>query len=126
MRLRFVLLLAIFLIPAMQPTTAAPGERFFPETGWSVGGRLLSFWEANGGLPVFGLPLGPAEQTTTAEGAYTAQIFERERLELHPEQQPPYDVLLGRLGDELLRQAGPDWRAEGAGQHLAGPCQQFA
>jgi glucose/arabinose dehydrogenase len=36
------------------------------------------------------------------------QWFERARFELHPENQPPYDVLLGLLGNELRgRPAGP-------------------
>ena len=124
LRVAFCTLIAILAL-AMRTTTAAPGERLFPETGWRVGGRLLSFWETSGGLPVFGLPLGPAAPARTPDGSYIAQVFERERLELHPELQAPYDVLLGRLGDELLRRAGRDWRAEGEGQQLAGACQHF-
>src|SRR6185312_3481737 len=33
---------------------------------------------------------------------------ERNRFELHPEKSRPYDVLLGRLGDERLQQLGRD------------------
>src|SRR3712207_7114943 len=36
----------------------------------------------------------------TPEGRFTVQYFERQRFELHPEKPRPYDVLLGRLGDE--------------------------
>jgi micrococcal nuclease len=32
---------------------------------------------------------------------YTVQYFERARFELHPENQPPFNVLLGLLGNEL-------------------------
>jgi hypothetical protein len=32
---------------------------------------------------------------------YTVQWFERARFELHPENKPPYNVLLGLLGNEL-------------------------
>jgi uncharacterized protein YkwD len=32
----------------------------------------------------------------------SVQWFERRRMELHPENAPPYDVLLGLLGNELL------------------------
>ena len=43
----------------------------------------------------------------------TTQNLERERIEYHPENQDtPYTVLLGRLGDELLRAQGRDWRTE--------------
>ncbi len=126
MRSGAVLLLVAVLLVAVRPADAAPEERLFPETGWRVGGRLLSFWDASGGLPVFGLPLGAAATTTTPEGGYLAQLFERERLELHSNLQPPYDVLLGRLGDELLRRQGRDWRAEGEGQPLPGACRTFA
>ena len=118
------LIFTLFLIS--KPLAAVPGDRLFPETGWRVGGRLLEFWDAGGGLPVFGLPLGPAANAATAEGTFAAQSFERERLELHPEQKAPYDVLLGRLGDELLRRAGRNWRDENVGQPLPGTCQQFA
>ncbi len=120
-------ILTLFLIFSLAPRPAmADDERLFPETGWRVGGRLLSFWDASGGLPVFGLPLGAAAATTTAEGTFPAQIFERERLELHTEFKAPYDVLLGRLGDELLRRAGRDWRQESQGQPLPGACREFA
>jgi Cu-Zn family superoxide dismutase len=41
------------------------------------------------------------EQTEMVEGKeFTVQWFERGRFELHPENQPPYTVLLGRLGAE--------------------------
>jgi hypothetical protein len=36
--------------------------------------------------------------------------FERNRLELHGENAPPYDVLLGRLGADALQRADRNWR----------------
>lgn len=78
-------------------TSAQTGSRFFPETGHTVSGRLLEFWQNNGGLPVFGYPL--TEQFS--ENGLQVQYFERQRLELHPELTRPYDVLLGRLGAQL-------------------------
>ena len=123
-RLACVFLLAVLVLPA-RSLAVEHGGRLFPETGWRVRGRLLSFWEQSGGLPVFGLPLGPERETKTPEGSYIAQLFERERLELHPELEPPYDVLLGRLGDELLRRQGRDWRTEGDGAPPTGTCRRF-
>ena len=105
---------------------AAPDGRLFGETGWRVGGRLLAYWEQNGALPVFGLPLSPQRQEATPEGRFEAQWFERERLELNPETAAPFDVLLGRLGDELLRKQGRDWRSESSGEQLPGDCRSFA
>lgn len=104
----------------------APSDRLFAQTGWRVAGRLLEYWDQNGGLPVFGLPLGPQRTDTMPEGRFKAQMFERERLEVRPENRAPYDVLLGRLGDELLRKAGRDWRSENAGEIMPGPCRRFA
>jgi hypothetical protein len=46
----------------------------------------------------------------TVDGAKViAQRFERNRLELHPTNNRPYDVLLGRLGADRLGQQGRDW-----------------
>jgi hypothetical protein len=106
---------------------AASGEcQSFPETGHQVCGRLLSYWRENGGLPVFGYPIGP-QQTVTIEGRpYQAQEFERNRLELHPENARPYDVLLGRLGDEVLRRQGRDWQRFGKVAGAPGGCLHFA
>jgi len=102
---------------------AAPADRLFPETGWRVGGQLLAFWEAGGGLPVFGLPLGPEQ--ISASGLRVQQ-FERARLELHPEHAAPYTVELGRQGADLLARAGRDWRHETRTSALTGQCSAFA
>ena len=80
---------------------AQQDERCFPETGACISGRIREFWEQNGGLAVFGLPLAPQQEETLEGQALQAQWFERARLELHPENARPYDVLLGRLGVDL-------------------------
>jgi glucose/arabinose dehydrogenase len=90
--------------------TPARAQRF-SETGYSLDGRFAAFWRENGGLPVFGFPISDQAPRRGAEGLYTSQWLERERFELHPEQTAPYDVLLGRLGDEALRRQGRDWRS---------------
>src|SRR5262249_61554574 len=41
--------------------------------------------------------------------SFQVQWFEGNRLELHPENQPPYDVLLGRLGGDRLPRPGRGW-----------------
>jgi len=122
--MRFLLLI-LALLPLLLPQPQSSEGRLFAETGWRVGGRLLEFWEGNGGLPIFGLPTTPQRRQATPEGGFEAQWFERNRLELHAANAAPYDVLLGRLGDELLRKAGRDWRAEAGGEALPGQCRVF-
>lgn len=85
--------------------------RFFAETGQTVQGRLLDYWEQNGAVSILGLPLSPAWVKDGANGTRsTVQWFERARLELHPQNAPPYDVLVGLLGVEILAARGIDWR----------------
>jgi hypothetical protein len=82
--------------------------RSFPETGQSLRDPFLRYWEANGGLAIFGFPIGPEQLAPGA--SYRAQWFERNRFEYHPENRPPYDVQLGLLGVESLARRGVDWR----------------
>ena len=74
--------------------------------------RFRQYWEQNGGLAVFGYPITAAANEVNRDTGqtYLTQWFERNRFELHRENRPPYDVLLGRLGDDRLRQQGRDWR----------------
>lgn len=119
-----LLLLFTVLVPTARPAFAA--ERTFPETQQTVSGTLLDFWNTNGGLDVLGLPISDQRSERTDVGRFTVQHFERERLELHPENAAPYNVLLGRLGDDLLRRQGRDWRNEpNQGNPLGGQCQRF-
>ncbi|NJP05083.1 MAG: cellulase family glycosylhydrolase [Chloroflexaceae bacterium] len=103
-----LMLVSLTLVPAA-PAQAEP--RCFPEAAPvivdCIDGRLRTFWEEQGGLPVFGYPLSPAREQETDNGTITVQLFERARLEVHPENAPPYDVLLGRLGADDLAQRQP-------------------
>src|SRR5258706_2583900 len=100
------LILLVVLVPIAQAQT---DQRCFPETGQCISGRIRQFWEQNGGLAVFGLPTSPQQDTQVEGKTVQAQAFERNRLELHPANQRPYDVLLGRLGIDRLQQQGRDW-----------------
>jgi thermitase len=114
-------------IPAFDPVPNPnqPDVAYFPETQHTLSGEFKRFWEQNGGLQVFGFPISQEFQETTAEGTYTVQYFERNRFEFHPENAPPYNVLLGRLSDVQLRRQGRDWFTFPKGQETPG-CQFFA
>lgn len=61
-----------------QPETPRPDARFFPETSRNVSASFAEFWQVNGGLPVFGLPLSAEQQTLDERGApVIQQTFER-------------------------------------------------
>ena len=91
---------------APAPETPAPGPpepmeqtRYFPETGYHLGGGFRAYWEAYGDEAVwlFGYPIS----NELNENGLTVQYFERVRFEWHPGVAPArYDVLLGRLGAE--------------------------
>jgi len=92
------------------PTAPRPGQAFFPETGHTVAPDFLAYWEANGGLAQFGYPLAEEFAQQLEDGqTYTVQYFERARFERHPENQPPYDILLGQFGRRILSEN--DWLA---------------
>lgn len=99
--LLFLILLPFFSfaqvsVRAQENTTS----RLFAETGRTVGGKLLAYWNEHGGLPAQGLPISEQmqEKSETDGRFYTVQYFERAVLELHPENTAPYDVLPSLLG----------------------------
>ncbi len=106
--MRLLVLLILITVTFLPPAFAQ--AQTFPETGYRLDGRFAQFWNANGGLAVFGLPISDQRPERGGEGVFTVQWLERERFELHPENAPPYDVLLGRLGAEALERQGRDWR----------------
>ncbi|MGN6810199.1 MAG: hypothetical protein ACTHMP_04945, partial [Thermomicrobiales bacterium] len=72
----------------------------FNETGQTVCGVFLAYWQAHGGLAQQGYPLtGTFQERSVVDGqTYIVQYFERAVFEYHPANQPPYDVLLTLLG----------------------------
>ena len=107
-RLISLLLVLGVLVSGLQapPVGAATVERCFAESNYCIQGRFLAYWEANGGLDRNGFPVSAERQETLEDGnTYTVQYFERLRLEYHPENPPPYDVLLGQFGRRMLSAA---------------------
>jgi lipoprotein-anchoring transpeptidase ErfK/SrfK len=78
-------------------------RRFFSETGHFLAYGFKSYWEQNGGLYIFGLPISEEFSETGADGVtHTVQYFERARFEYHPEfAGTRYAVELGRIGDAI-------------------------
>jgi hypothetical protein len=83
------------------PGGPSPDRLYFDETGHALAGGFKTFWEQNGGLPVFGFPLTIEFDELNGETQrwFTVQYLERQRFEYHPENAgTPYETLLGRLG----------------------------
>ena len=104
---------------------AQAGQQCFAQTGLCIAGRIGQFWQENGGMEVFGYPTSDQHQEVIENRPVQVQWFERNRLELHPENARPYDVLLGRLGVDRLGQQGRtvDSFAKAA---VAANCEVFA
>ena len=85
--------------PVVTPTPPVD-SRFFAETGQTVRGLFLQYWETHGGLAQQGFPITEEiqEKSDTDGKTYTMQYFERAVFEHHPENQPPFNVLLSLLG----------------------------
>jgi sugar lactone lactonase YvrE len=89
------------------PVTSA-NSRYFSETKHTVSDKFLTYWNNNGGLPVFGYPITEAQNEVDPETGkvFLTQWFERNRFELHPENAgTKYEVELGLLGKDLRREA---------------------
>jgi len=99
-------------------TTPAPaplhvpgvGSRVFPETSKTLIGLFLQYWNNNGGLPQQGYPISEVirEVSDLDKKPYTVQYFERAVFEYHPENQPPFDVLLSQLGTFQYKKKYPN------------------
>lgn len=63
------------------PFKSTRTRAYFPATGHSLGGGFYTYWQQNGGVALFGLPLSEEYK----ENGLTVQWFERARFEYHPE-----------------------------------------
>jgi spore germination protein YaaH len=90
-------------------TEPKAGSQFFPESGHNAGGVFLDYWNRHGGLMSCGYPISEEMVEINPEDhqSYVVQYFERARFEYHPEYAgTDSEVLLGLLGNEMLRQRG--------------------
>src|SRR6266516_3367690 len=88
------------LLPVATPQAATGDCQLFPETSKKICGRFLAHWEEHGGLAQQGYPISNEfREVSDVDGkSYNVQYFERAVFEYHPENQPPFDVLLSQLG----------------------------
>ncbi|MGQ9926851.1 MAG: hypothetical protein ACUVS4_08270 [Chloroflexaceae bacterium] len=94
-----VVLALALLLGSLSALRAQSDVRFFPETQHSLRGAFRVFWEANGGVEIFGFPI--TEEFTGSDGRMM-QWFERARFELAQGGSTPV-VELGNLGLEVTQ-----------------------
>ena len=80
-------------------------QQYFPETGHNLRFGFRDYWYKNGGLSRFGFPISSEHPEVDPETGKTflTQWFERARFEYHPENNPPYNILLGLLGNQIKK-----------------------
>jgi len=89
--------------PASQGVVASDDALYFPQTGHTVRGPFLAYFQAHGGIEEFGCPI---TEELPWHGL-VVQYFEKVRMEYHPENPPRYRVQLGLLGERLGRREPP-------------------
>ncbi len=97
------------------PANPQPGL-LFPQTGKEIRGDFLTYWQQHGGLAQQGYPItNLVREKDDLDGReYTVQYFERAIFEAHPENQPPYNILLAQLGTARAKQKYPAGPPAGA------------
>lgn len=78
-------------------------SRYFAQTGQTVSGGFLTFFDKYGGVAIFGYPI----TGEIFEDGDTVQYFQRARFEWHPDNPPAYRVQLGLVGQDLHGEATP-------------------
>jgi hypothetical protein len=102
------ILLFSIRLPGVGAQRVAPGpdeQRCFSETGHCISGAVRTYWEKNGGLAVFGLPISEVRTETLGDWTGPVQWFERDRMESHGD----HGMMTGRLGVYLLQLQGRSW-----------------
>ena len=77
---------------------------YFPETCHRLCFGFRDYWNANGGLAIFGFPI--SEEFQDPGSGLTVQYFQRQRFEWHPENPPAWQIEGGLLGSLLASGQG--------------------
>ncbi len=93
-------------IPAAEiPLSNDPYRRYYSETGHTVVYAFLNYFDARGGLAIFGYPITEFER----ENGRFVQYFQRARMEWHPELPSDKRVQVGNLSEiYATTQLSPD------------------
>ncbi len=95
--------------PRASSAPPASGAAYFDATGHNLSGAFRTYWEANGDLAQFGYPISEVFEEILEDGKpYQVQYFERARFEMHPENQAPYNILLGQFGRRIVGALSPN------------------
>src|SRR3954451_3394856 len=80
-------------------------SHYFPETRHTVQGKFWQYWQSHGALAQQGYPISDQfiEVSSLNGKPYTVQYFQRAVFEYHPENRPPYNVLLSQLGRTAMQ-----------------------
>lgn len=103
-------------VGAFKAVTTKPTDnktRYFQDTGHTLAGPFRDYWDAKGGLPIFGLPLSEEFQ----ENGLTVQYFERAVLEYHTE----FASTRQEVQPRLVGSSAAKGRTESAFKRLADP-----
>lgn len=107
LNLFFTLALVASLVPtwavSAQDNGPAPQDKVYP-TGYTVRDPFYTYFIQHGGEEQFGYPI--SNDYPDPRTGLLVQYFQKARLEYHPENQPPYDIQLGLLGEELVIDTG--------------------
>ena len=98
------LLRTILLGMADQPVDGVNPHKFFPQRAFCLAGPALAFYERNGEEAAFGFPISP-EFRDDSTGAQV-QYVENARFEFQTLEGGGTQVVLGLVGDDLLRFQG--------------------
>lgn len=114
-----VVLTSLFQPLRLFETLAQPAGncQTFRETGKTVCGKFLTYWQRNGGVAQQGFPIsGEFTEVSDLNGKpYTVQYFERAVFELHPENAgTQFEVLLSQLGRVQFNRKYPNGEPVGA------------
>lgn len=92
--------------PSPRPVSAPDPDAYIERNGYWLGGAIRRYYEANGGVDVFGLPLENEQQGVVLEDGreYTTQLFEYEMLAWRPGEQVR-KVRLGAMYQQLREAA---------------------
>lgn len=92
--------------PGVNPVPNDQNHRYYPQTNHILAYAFLNFYDANGGVDVFGYPI----TEFMLENGRIVQYFQRAKMEWHPELSGDQRVQLGDLGLLHFQAAGFDSR----------------